>query len=173
MKELISNLSNIQKIILLTLFVIVLAIFVNLLNSDKGNEYTSKINYRNFDINTVLNDYEEKYEDRNSFYDIYNILISLNSNYSENDNRFASQYQILDSNYSKKVSKSKFKNVMYNIFSDLNKNGFQANVQKMKLYESKIYDNIYICCFDIEGNNRYIGIILNKTLNEYNIFYIQ
>ena len=160
-----------QKIFVLLFVAIILFLITRLLPNNKNDriysKYTNNLNYSNISIEDLIDDYELTYRNRNDYLAIEEIINNINDRSKEKS--LKDYYSTLDTNYKKRISKSKFSKKIKNIFSQIEDNQYEIIPYK---YENS--SNIYlvkIC--NKEEIYGYIGLILNYDINKYSIFYIE
>ena len=160
------NLPINKKIITIIILCLILYFLTHLMaDSNESNKYTKGLDYRKISSESLLENYK-KFDDRNTYLEIKYILESIKSDFNLKNKNY---YQVLDSNYSKHISKNKFNEKFNNIFNKITNNGY-----KLILYSENDNLNTYIAKIivddEIVGN---IGIILYPNSLTYSSFYIE
>ena len=101
------ELSMKNRVIIALVFIVFMIIITAIRNySKKEVTYGKSIDYKNISVEQLLENFNEDYSDRDDYLVISNIINELKKN-SDDSGKY---YEALDYYYSKRISKSKFKN---------------------------------------------------------------
>ena len=171
--------SNQRLILLLTMLVAIVVIFFGLRSINKKVE---GIDYKNTDlidliINSQITNDREVYWNLNEI--ICNFINSYQSKYNKKVNDLNYYYKALDPNYKKFISKKKYLELSNTLITKVigEDQDVLSTLPEPVITEVRVlnnYDNAYLCKLSTknEGEDTYIGIVLDKENTKYNIFYI-
>ncbi len=166
------NLSMKNKIIILLIGMLIMFICIVLMRNEEIDFelYSDKIDYKNVNIETLIQNFSENYSNRDDYGVVKNIISDLRYSYQTSDKKIdAEYYSIIDKNYSKYLRKNDFKEKINNIFYRIEENGNYD----IKLYKENDSSNIYIVELVCEETIGYIGIQLDWDRSQYYVFYLQ
>lgn len=186
----IEGLNSKQKLLFFAVCLVLLIVFTTLLSSlNFGNKV---IDYANTSIYDLLIDSEET-TDRDTYWTLNGIILDFMRSYQTVEKMDTSSlveyhytgysledyFKALDREYQKYLGKKNYIETAKNMISKMvtwNENGFVLKEENIinTIYKMDKYDG-YICLLNSENLNEetYIGIIMDKEKEEYNIFYIQ
>lgn len=185
----IEGLNSKQKLLFFAVCLVLLIVFTTLLSSlNFGNKV---IDYANTSIYDLLIDSEET-TDRDTYWTLNGIILDFMRSYQTVEKMDTSSlveyhytgysledyFKALDREYQKYLGKKNYIETAKNMISKMvtwNENGFVLKEENIinTIYKMDKYDG-YICLLNSENLNEetYIGIIMDKEKEEYNIFYI-
>ena len=160
-----------QKIFVLLIIAIILFLLTRLLPNNKNeriySKYTNSLNYSEISIESLMDVYELTIRNRDDYLAIEEIINNMNDRYK--DKTLKDYYSTLDTNFKKKISKTKFSKKINDIFSKIEDDKFEIMPYK---YENSSHIYLVKICNNDEVYG-YVGLILNYDINKYSIFYIE
>ena len=178
------NITSKQKLLLgIVCLLLIIVVFSVLKNVTSKND--KAIDYKTADEYTFLIASSEE-SDRDVYWTlnkiVYEYLSSYQNSYNSKIKGFDYYYGALDPDYKKYLGKKKYltlsKNLIKKVLGDKadSQDDFYILPEPLITKVNKLnnYDNAYFCEISTlnEGENAYIGIILDTEKSKYNIFYI-
>lgn len=173
LKEKIIDFIEKNKLLSSIICLIVLILLVKILSVGGKNSIIKNYNYKEGNIDNILDNFNESYLDRENYYIINNIIEELYSKYNSSTNNYEEYYECMDS--SLRWSKRKFKNKLFNLINKANESTENFSNLKIRMYSYNFQENIYLMQLANSDNENigWIGIGLDKDINKYYIFYIE
>ena len=163
------SLTTTKKIIVLVSLIVIMLLLIFVMRSGEKDPdlYSNTIKYRKISTETLMQSFTLNNNDRDNYLVARNIVEDLRKQYTGDKNVYSEYYVAVDSNYKKRISKSRFSSEINSIMSEIANNDYSMN-----LYRENTTSNVYMIEIIKNGNKKYIGVQFNWNTNLYKVFYI-